>query len=37
VASTAGGTVNPTGSTGGGGAHNNIQPSFVVYVWQRTA
>ncbi len=30
VASTAGGTVNPTGSTGGGGAHNVIQPSLVV-------
>lgn len=24
-------------STGGGIAHNNIQPSFVVYMWQRTA
>jgi len=25
------------GSTGGGGAHNNIQPSIVVYMWKRTA
>ena len=25
-----------TGSTGGGGAHNNIQPSYVCYVWRRT-
>lgn len=24
-------------STGGGGAHNNIQPSIVVYMWKRTA
>jgi hypothetical protein len=26
-----------TGSTGGGGAHNNIQPTLVAYVWKRTA
>lgn len=26
-----------TGSTGGGGAHNNLQPYIVVYRWQRTA
>ena len=26
-----------TGSTGGGGAHNNIQPSITVYMWRRTA
>ena len=26
-----------TGSTGGGAAHNNIQPSIVVYMWKRTA
>ena len=25
-----------TGSTGGGIAHNNIQPSIVVYMWKRT-
>lgn len=24
-------------NTGGGGAHNNIQPSIGVYIWQRTA
>ena len=26
-----------TNSTGGGGAHNNLQPYIVVYMWQRTA
>tara|TARA_B100000497_G_C7667659_1_gene402642 strand:+ start:144 stop:686 length:543 start_codon:yes stop_codon:yes gene_type:complete len=26
-----------TTSTGGGQAHNNIQPSIVVYMWKRTA
>lgn len=26
-----------TGNSGGGGAHNNIQPSIAVYVWKRTA
>lgn len=37
-----GSTVTPTGntsigSTGGDGAHNNLQPYIVKYVWQRTA
>lgn len=26
-----------TGSTGGGGAHNNLQPYIVVRMWKRTA
>ena len=34
----AGGTmIDVTSSTGGGGAHNNIPPSFCGYIWQRTA
>ena len=30
---------NPLGtqSTGGGGAHNNVQPVIALYIWQRTA
>lgn len=26
-----------TGATGGSQSHNNVQPSFVCYVWKRTA
>ena len=26
-----------SGSTGGGGAHNNVQPYIVAYMWRRTA
>lgn len=29
--------ISVTGSTGGGGAHNNLQPYIVTYMWKRTA
>lgn len=39
VNNSMGGTVAPAAalSTGGGGAHNNLQPYIVAYFWKRTA
>lgn len=34
---TSNNTAADTGSTGGDNPHNNIQPSFVIFVWRRTA
>lgn len=34
---TGAGALWPSGSTGGGGAHNNLQPYITVYMWKRTA
>ena len=34
---TSGTSLHPTSSTGGGDAHNNIQPYITAYMWRRTA
>ncbi len=35
--STSSGETFTSGATGGGGAHNNVQPYIVAYMWRRTA
>lgn len=37
VTTDSGGTTGETQSTGGGGAHNNLQPYIVIRMWKRTA
>ena len=34
---TSGTSLHPTSSTGGGEAHNNLQPYITAYMWRRTA
>jgi len=37
IGSDNGGLTATTASTGGGGAHSNLQPSKTLYIWKRTA